>query len=47
MGTVHQFPVPRNQAPVPAETLAHALSRAIDATVQSPGHAPGIMNLLT
>ena len=33
MGTVHQFPVPRNQAPVPAEALAHALSRAIDATV--------------
>ena len=33
MGTVHQFPVPRNQAAVPAEALAHALSRAIDATV--------------
>ena len=33
MGTVHQFPVQRNQTPVPAEVLAHALHRAVDATV--------------
>ncbi len=33
MGTVHQFPSQHNQTSVPAEALAHALSRAIDATV--------------
>ena len=33
MGTVHQFPIQRNQTPVPAEELAHALRVAIDATV--------------
>ena len=34
MGTVHQFPVPRNQpAAEPAEDLARSLRRAIDAQV--------------
>ena len=33
MGTVHQFPIQRNQTAVPAEELAHALRVAIDATV--------------
>ena len=33
MGTVHQFPVPRNQAAEPEEALARALRRAVDAKV--------------
>ena len=39
MGTVHQFPVPRNQpATAPAQELARALRLAIDAQVGA--HAP-------
>ena len=33
MDTVHQFPVPRNQAAEPEEALARALRRAVDAKV--------------
>ena len=39
MGTVHQFCVARNQASEPAEVLAAALCRAIDATVGAASFA--------